>query len=344
MILVQDRNEIYKHFEDLKSLNIKGILNNTDYEAYVDDLDHPSGIWIKDNYFQFLYAKTTAFVDLFDSSIDQEDFGFSGANDVVLDYYLNKDHSLILWRNTCNQYHYEGQGFDCDLGDSLKQSDAGFVNDNYEYKNDYSLDKIKTAISNRPTAGKYVNGLLVSYVMLHDDDSIGYMYTLPEYRGHGYAFELTKDIINKTLKSGRLPYVQIVKSNVKSIGLAEKSGFKYHGEVHWFGIIRQGDWLKGKLVKYKEIYGDRALSVSVNLTLKLKEEALEVTLEGNKVCYKDQVYQLDYTYEDEIYYVQADMPEDIYISALMALMDHDYEICITNKKMTSKAFQDAFND
>ncbi|MCH4890344.1 GNAT family N-acetyltransferase [Acidaminobacter sp. JC074] len=226
MKAVTDRKKVSVIHKDFLRMNVRGMLLNTDNEAYYED----ESIWIKDNYFNFLYTEDLDFLLEFDKRVGNE-FGFSGANDFVLDYY--KDHELIHWKNSCNQYHYPGDKFESVMDlDSLSLEDADYVNEHYEYNNDDSLKKIKHAIKSRPTSCLRLDGKNVSFVLLHDDDSIGYMFTLPEYRGKGYAYELTKDIINKTIDLGRLPYVQIVCSNKKSIGLALKTGFVFHGIVH----------------------------------------------------------------------------------------------------------------
>jgi hypothetical protein len=51
--------------------------------------------------------------------------------------------------------------------------------------------------------------------------------------------ELTDEMIIKLRELGKLPYVQIIEDNIKSIGLAEKSGFVKHSRIVWFGIDRE---------------------------------------------------------------------------------------------------------
>lgn len=337
MKTIKNRKKIYSAFKDFKSLNIKGILNNTDYQGLVDDLESPQIIWLKDKYFNFVYANNKEVVKTFDESITEGYFGFSGTNQVVYDYYL--ENGLIQWQNTCDQFHYEGDTFDINPLESLNLSDADTVNDNYEYKNETSLEKIKEAIMNRPSSCIRVGGQLVSYVLLHDDDSIGYMYTLPDYRGKGYAYDLTRDIVNKTIESGRIPYIQIVQSNHKSIGLALKAGFVKHGEVHWFGVCRTGDVLNDSVKLYEGFYNEKPVSVSFKANLRLKYKALDVEVTDSHILYDGKSYGYQSHYDDETYFIYADMPEDILISGLMVLVKEDYEMILTNQDIKSKCFK-----
>jgi RimJ/RimL family protein N-acetyltransferase len=338
MILVENKEKMYEHFSCYETLNIKGVINNTDYSVYVDDLDRPTGLWVKDRYFNFLYAKEQLFVKHFNEFIEEDEFGFAGTNKVCFDYF--KDHELIHWKNTCNQYHYAGEKFTGVVAlDSLTLEDAEYVNEHYEYNNDNSLDKIKEAIINRPTSCIRVDGVLVSFVLLHNDDSIGYMFTLPEHRGQGYAYQLTKDIVNKTLDSGRLPYIQIVHGNHKSEQLALKAGFIKHGEVEWFGVVKLGDEFKKYLEKYNTLFKCKGHSVSTLCHLKETYQPLEVTVKDTTILYNKDSYKFEMIYDDEIYYIKCDMPEEVLISGLISLMKEDYEMCIINQKIQSSSFK-----
>ena len=338
MKLVENRTMISKYFDEKQALNIKGVLQNTKYDAFVDSLDNSKNIWIKDCYFQFLYAENESFVDKFNKEIEYDFFGFSGTNDIVLDYYM-KDH-LIQWKNTCTQLHYEGEKFhDIIPLDSLKLEDAEYVDKNYEYNNDNSLEKIKDAIRNRPTSCLRVLGKIVSFVLLHEDNSIGYMITLPEFRGKGYAYELTKDIVNKTIDSGRLPYVQIVKGNFKSVDLAKKVGFVEHGDVHWFGIMRIGESVKECCERYIEIYNEDPISISTKVNIELKYDVLDVIISDKKFIYGNQSFCYECQKEDEVYYLYVDeMPESILISGLYKLLSEEYETVIVNQYINHVSF------
>ncbi len=338
MELVNDRNRTSNFFDYNQALNIRGILKNTVFPAFVDNLDAPKSIWVKDRYFQFLCAREESFVEDFNNEIEDEFFGFSGANEVVLDFYM-KNH-LIQWKNTCTQLHYVSERFkDVTPLESLKLEDAKYIDENYEYQNDDSLEKIKEAIKNRPTSCLRIDGIIVSFVLLHEDDSIGYMFTLPEYRGKGYAYELTKDIVNKVIDSGRLPYIQIVKGNLKSIALAKKSGFIEHGDVHWFGVMNIGKSVQECANKYFELYNEKPLSISIKTNIKLKYDILDVKVTEDHFEYGGYSYSYRSKKEEEVYYINVDeIPEDVLISGLYLLAKEDYEIVMLNQSIQHLCF------
>jgi len=121
---------------------------------------------------------------------------------------------------------------------SIDIKDAEIINHYYTYKDEVSLDKIKDDIENRPSSAIYVDGEIASWVLIHNDNSMGIMYTKEEYRGRGYAEYVTLDLANKILKSGHVPFLTIVDGNNMSPGLAKKCGFIHEGVyTDWFGII-----------------------------------------------------------------------------------------------------------
>lgn len=342
MFEVMDRTNVEGYLEEkgYLSLNVQGVMKNTALKVYTDDVHNPNGVVIKEGYFHYVYTESVAFVEAYDEwSKDQAFHGFSGTTKVVRDYFFKKH--LIQWDNPCHQYHYEGEGFDLPPLESLSVMDAEYVDGHYEYQNDDSLEKIKRAILKRPTSCLRQGGQIISFVLLHDDDSIGYMYTLPEYRGKGHAYLLTKDIINKTLADHRLPYIQIVHGNDKSMGLAMKAGFKQHGDVYWFGIIRpKAVDFKGYLDYYEQIYQERAKSVSLKCHLMMHHVPLEVTLTENAFVYKGVSYPVKWELHKDVYHVLAsEMDEALLISGLMALMQNEWECCLINIVMKDKAFK-----
>lgn len=114
--------------------------------------------------------------------------------------------------------------------------DTEVIDAYYEFRGDHSLAAIKRDILNRPSSGVYVDGELVCWVLTHDDNSLGIMYTKEEHRRKGYAVDVTIDIASKHIAKGSVPYLQIIERNNMSPGLAKKCGFVECGEVVWFGI------------------------------------------------------------------------------------------------------------
>jgi predicted GNAT family acetyltransferase len=85
--------------------------------------------------------------------------------------------------------------------------------------------------------GKGDINMVVKTNFMHDDNSMGIVYTKEEHRGKGYAADATIDLASKIIKSGKIPYLQIIKSNSMSPGLAKKCRFLQCGHISWMGII-----------------------------------------------------------------------------------------------------------
>ena len=113
---------------------------------------------------------------------------------------------------------------------------SNFICDNSRFKGDKSLQRIEQDILKRPSSGVYINKELVSWVLVHNDNSMGIMYTKKEHRNKNYALEVTIDLAKKILESGKIPFLHIIDSNKMSPSLASKAGFTKHSYVNWFGI------------------------------------------------------------------------------------------------------------
>ena len=73
--------------------------------------------------------------------------------------------------------------------------------------------------------GAFDGEKLMGFVGTHDNGEIGFLTTLPEYRGHGVAFALESEMTNRYLLQGRLPYGIIKPDNEISRALALKVGY-----------------------------------------------------------------------------------------------------------------------
>ena len=121
--------------------------------------------------------------------------------------------------------------------EKIRLEDAETVDKFYQYRNPWSLETIKRDITNRPSSAVYINGEIACWVLIHDDNSMGIMYTKEEYRRRGYAVDVTIDLAKQIIEAGKIPFIQIVQGNGMSPGLAKKCGFVEAGKADWFGII-----------------------------------------------------------------------------------------------------------
>jgi len=104
------------------------------------------------------------------------------------------------------------------------------------YKALTSPEYIRERITRGPSAGVYESGELVAWAMTHDDLSIGVMNVLEPYRRKRYAFDLTVYLIEQVRALGKIPYVHVEETNLTSLELAHKVGFRKDRRLHWFEI------------------------------------------------------------------------------------------------------------
>jgi 8-oxo-dGTP diphosphatase len=83
---------------------------------------------------------------------------------------------------------------------------------------------------------KFVDGRPAAWAGIQDDGAMGFMHVLTEYRRHGYAKEVTIDLIQKYREAGRMPFVHIVRTNQASVALAKSMGFELLKEIYWLEV------------------------------------------------------------------------------------------------------------
>ena len=120
--------------------------------------------------------------------------------------------------------------------EDLSSDDAIFVNENWEYRSEKSLDYIKWRIENGANALIRKKGEPVSWGLLHWNYSIGFLYTKKKYRRMGYAEDVLISLVNKVRQSGKIPYLYVITDNIKSQNLVKKIGFRVKGMYSWINI------------------------------------------------------------------------------------------------------------
>lgn len=223
--------------------NIIGILENRDSDAYVSEIGQ--AVWVENDYFNYVYGDPEAIKSHLESLSDGY-YGFSGVYSTLAEAIYKP--YLLHWFEPTDRYLFDGDKNEApcpyDIV-SIGPEEADGIDERYEYRQEGSLDRIKDAILNRPTSAIYQNGEIASYVLVHEDNSIGYMYTKPEYRELGLAYWVTCDIISKMKAINKIPFVEINQRNLKSQGLAHKTHLMKDVFTPWFGIIKgTPDWMK----------------------------------------------------------------------------------------------------
>lgn len=244
MIFKVEMNESIKRFlekEPIYNLNIIGVIENVStVEIYVDNIESPKGVLVRKEYFNYIYTTEDSFIDEVLEELFKDGFyGFSGVERSIAEKIRSR--YQLGWESRCALYYLPEENLDLTLiknpVSDIKLEDAEIVDKHYTYRHPGSLEIIRNDIKNRPSSAVYVNGEIACWVLVHDDDSMGIMYTKEEYRKNGYAVDVSVDLASKILKNGKVPFLQIVQGNSMSPGLANKCGFLQYGYSDWFGII-----------------------------------------------------------------------------------------------------------
>lgn len=132
----------------------------------------------------------------------------------------------------CHQLYYPHQTIESDLElEPLKPDDAGFVLNHY-HRLDH--DEIKKAIYEKRLFGLRDNGKLFAFIGLHEENAMGMLEVLPEYRRQGWGERLERALIAKVLAMGELPYGHVITGNESSMRLQKKLGFVECSDmVYW---------------------------------------------------------------------------------------------------------------
>ena len=221
--------------------NILGIIENLpELQIYVDNAKTPKGVFVQNGYMNYLYSKKENFIDEVANTFFKDgDYGFSAIEMEITEKMKGKYE--VVWENPCTLYYLPKENLKLNEIKNQVQNvdikDAEIINKYYQFRNSISIEAIKKDILNRPSSAIYVNGQIVCWVLMHNDNSMGIMYTKEEHRGKGYAMDVTTDLASKIIKSGKIPFLTIIKNNTMSPGLVKKCGFIKCGYVSWMGII-----------------------------------------------------------------------------------------------------------
>ena len=226
----------------IANLNLLGIIQNESVaEILVDDEDDPKGVLVRAPRFHYVYTEDDAFLEaLYEEMLQKPAFyQFSGVWRPLAEKL--KTRFPVMWDNPCKLYHLPEDVRPPSCANTMVQSvdvrDAETIDQHYAYRNSTSLDKIQNCIQNRPSSAVYVNGQIACWLLVHEDDALGIMYTKEEHRRKGLAVDVTLDLLAKQRSAGKIPFIQICTDNDLSPGLATKCGFVPYGRADWFGIV-----------------------------------------------------------------------------------------------------------
>ncbi len=191
-----------------------------------------------DRHWVYISGSQRAGLDKIIANLTREDRCFAAIEDWVLPAIV-RDRALA-WRLSAIKLILPEEATFPQLPETLitplSLEDVPHIYDSSFYKALTSPDYIRERIIRGPSAGVYESGRLVAWAMTHDDSSIGVMNVLEPYRRKRYAFDLTVYLIHQVRALGKIPYVHVEETNVTSLALARKVGFRDDRRLHWFEI------------------------------------------------------------------------------------------------------------
>ncbi len=183
----------------------------------------------------YLYTQNLAFVDEVCQSLHGE-VSFNGVTEQIYTYLRSKYTETYF--TACNLYVWDGTPLTRQAQGDLRKVDssmAQMVSDGTFYH--ASVEGICEAIAKRPSSALFVDGKPVCWCILHEDNSLGMLYTLPEYRKKGYALEVMTHLVHQVIDSGIMPFCYIVNGNTASESLALKYNMKYVCDASYVTVI-----------------------------------------------------------------------------------------------------------
>lgn len=226
----------------IMNMNIIGIMTNVPQaEIYVDNETAPKVVVVRNGYMNHIYFKEEAVLDdvcreLFHKTAF---YGFSGVQCHLAEKI--KQRYSVNWEGHCRLYCLLTKDVQNEQIKNKVQpidiKDAETIDQYYTFRNERSLDKIKKDILERPSSAIYVDGEIVAWMLVHEDDSMGVLYTKEGHRRKGYASDIVLDLAGKRLQGGKVPFLHMREENTKAHGLPEKCGFVQCGYGEWFGIV-----------------------------------------------------------------------------------------------------------
>ncbi len=165
---------------------------------------------------------------------------FCAVSDFVVQYLT--EHFTLEWATPCHMYSYNGKPYDNSVLSGLdvrplETEHWQLVSDGTPYKPE--RDRVVDDIANRISSAIYVDDKPVSWCVLHRDNSLGMLYTLPEFRGRGFGVKMVISQCIKLLEMGQTPYSCVIKGNTIAEGITAKYNVDYVCDVTWCGIIKE---------------------------------------------------------------------------------------------------------
>lgn len=120
----------------------------------------------------------------------------------------------------------------CTLNISL----VDYIFDHSDYKSFTSKEYIRERIERGISAGIMEGGILVAWALTHDDNSLGFLHVLPDYRKKGYGKDIVTSLIHQKRKEVKSIFLNVEVTNVNSMCFFEQMGFVLDREISWIKL------------------------------------------------------------------------------------------------------------
>ncbi len=217
------------------TLSISGILYNTDpefLEIKVDDPRDPGVVLLKSAWNYFYSEETGSAKKILNNLPPAKECNFAGLDERFYQYIDEE----FNWSEKCKLYYFPESEIPEQPDHEIRTLEEKYVSrvaKHWEHGDEDSTDYVVFRLRHGPTCAIYKEDEPVSWALTHRDGQMGFMHTLEEYRGCGFAKSITYVLTEKILKSGKTPFLHTVADNSPAQKLVESCGFQYHG-IHYY--------------------------------------------------------------------------------------------------------------
>ena len=118
----------------------------------------------------------------------------------------------------------------------LSGSDAEYIYEVSKYKDFLSVEYIEERIARGISCAIRKDDKLVAWAITQDDDAIGFLNVLNEYRRQGLARKVMQSMISQVRKQGKIPFAYVEDANERASALCRKLGFKPDRLISWIKL------------------------------------------------------------------------------------------------------------
>ncbi|MFP4050204.1 MAG: GNAT family N-acetyltransferase [Thermoplasmata archaeon] len=231
------KDTAYEFLSKYKLRNSYLIARLENGDIYLDDLEDPKGILIKNGDYISMRGSEDVLLELLRDipdgkyhfhSIDPKSFKIARK-------YVDEIDDNPTWMLYRPKESFSSPKNEVD---ELNIDDVPIINEHWGARDSDSSEYIERRIKEGPGYCVRKDDELVGWVLTHyTTDSVmclGFLHVKEVWRRHGFAKDLTEAICQDAEKKDLTPVVDIFQDNAASLSLSKSLGFKKIGENHWF--------------------------------------------------------------------------------------------------------------